>query len=290
MLTRDTCLVFFNSERGIAQRGKSAMFARINHVAITSDHYAVNGKFYEALFGMRTSSKPRPARSVVLGDGYVGLNCIPRREGRTSGLDHFGIEVQDLDLALTRIKKFDPTLETLKRPPIRPFAAYSAHDPDANVFDLSERGSGAQKDVYAENDWTQPRTISHIALRTRHAERCAEFYAEVFELNVANTPADGQFRLSDGRVTLLILPWRMSDYYGQDPARSGLDHIGFKVESIEALKRDMAELVGVNPQMVTRPLGCGDEGKGRLAVFKQCPIGAFHLTDIEGVYIDVAEE
>ena len=267
------------------------MFARINHVAIATDDYAQNGKFYEALFGMRPSSKPRPARSVVVGDGYVGLNCIPRREGRTSGLDHFGIEVEDLSLALERIKKFDSSLETLKRPPIRPFAAYSAHDPDVNVFDLAERGSGAQKDVYAENsgNGTQPRTISHVALRTRNAERCAAFYAEVFELKLENSPKPGQFRLSDGRVTLLILPWRMADYYGQDPARTGLDHIGFKVESVDAVKRDMAELVGVNPQMVTRPLGCGSEGEARLNVLKQCPIGAFHLTDIEGVYIDVAE-
>lgn len=265
------------------------MFARINHVAIASDDYALNGRFYEALFGMKPSSKPRPARSVVLGDGYVGLNCIPRREGRTGGLDHFGIEVADLDVAIARIKKFDPTLEVLKRPPVRPFAAYSAHDPDVNIFDLSQRGSGAQKDVYAENDWTQPRTISHIALRTRNAERCARFYAEVFELAISNAPGDGQFRLSDGRVTLLILPWRMTDYYGQDPARMGLDHIGFKVESVAAVKRDMEELVGVNPRMLTRPLGRGTEGEARLAVLKQCPIGTFHLTDIEGVYIDVAE-
>ena len=265
------------------------MFARINHVAIASDQYAMNGRFYEALFGMKPSSKPRPARSVVVGDGYVGLNCIPRREGRPSGLDHFGIEVADIDLAISRINKFDPTLEVLKRPPVRPFAAYSAHDPDVNIFDLSVRGSGAQKDVYAENGWTQPRTISHLALRTRNAERCAQFYAEVFELKLVNTGSNGQFQLTDGRVTLLILPWRMADYYGQDPARLGLDHIGFKVESVEAVKRDMEELIGVNPQMRTRPLGCGSEGAARLAVLKQCPIGAFHLTDIEGVYIDVAE-
>ena len=57
----------------------------------------LNGRFYEALFGMKPSSKPRPARSVVLGDGYVGMNCIPRRDGRYSGLDHFGIEVDDIE-------------------------------------------------------------------------------------------------------------------------------------------------------------------------------------------------
>ena len=34
---------------------------------------------------------------MVLGDGYVGMNCIPRRDGRYSGLDHFGIEVDDIE-------------------------------------------------------------------------------------------------------------------------------------------------------------------------------------------------
>src|SRR5256885_12376108 len=79
---------------------------------------------------MKPSSKPRPARSVVLGDGYVGMNVIPRRDGRTSGLDHFGIEVDDVEDTIARIAKFDSSLGAVKRPPIRPFAAYSAHDPE----------------------------------------------------------------------------------------------------------------------------------------------------------------
>ena len=265
------------------------MFARLNHVAIASDHYAINARFYEALFGMRSSSKPRPARSSVVGDGYVGLNNIPRREGRSSGLDHFGIEVADLDLAIARMKKFDPSLDALKRPPVRPFAAYSAHDPDTNIFDLSGRGSGEQKDVYAENDWQQPRTLSHFALRTRNAERCAQFYHEVFELTLLNRADSPGFHLSDGRVTLLIMPWKLADYANQDPARTGLEHIGFKVESIASVKREMEELIGVNPHMHGRPLGYGEEGEARLKVFKQCPIGQFHLTDIEGVLIDISE-
>ena len=184
------------------------MPARVNHVAIASDQYALNGRFYESLFGMKPSSKPRPARSVVLGDGYVGMNCIPRRDGRYSGLDHFGIEVEDLDDTIARIAKFDSSLSAVKRPPIRPFAAYSAHDPDTNIFDLSQKSMGFQKDVYAENDWVQPRSISHIALRTRHAERCAQFYSEVFGLAPLNRPKDDNFYLSDGRVTLMIIPWR----------------------------------------------------------------------------------
>ena len=204
------------------------MPSRVNHVAIASDHYAINGRFYELLFGMKTSSKPRPARSVVLGDGYVGMNCIPRRDGRYSGLDHFGIEVDDLEDTIARIKRFDPSLSAVKRPPIRPFAAYSAHDPDTNIFDLSGP-SMDKKDVYAENNWSGKRRISHIALRTRHAERCAQFYVEVFGLKPLNRTDDNWY-LSDGRMVLMIIPWRIADYYAQDPARTGLDHIGFEVE------------------------------------------------------------
>src|SRR5215213_9371015 len=200
------------------------MFAKINHVAITSDYYAVNAKFYEALFGMKTSGKGRPARAVPVGDGQIGLNNIPRREGRRSGLDHFGFEVESIDVALSRMQKFDPKLEAVKRPSVRPNAAYSAHDPDVNVFDLAEKNSGKQQ-----------------------------------------------------------------DFVGHDPMPLGLEHIGFKVESVDKIKGEMDELVGVNPQMITRPLGYGEEGRARLELFKRCPLGCHHLTDIEGVYIDVAE-
>jgi catechol 2,3-dioxygenase-like lactoylglutathione lyase family enzyme len=267
------------------------MAARLNHIAIASDHYAINGRYYEALFGMKQSSKPRPARSVVIGDGYVGMNCIPRRDGRYSGLDHFGIEVDDLEDTLARIRKFDPTLEAIKRPPIRPFAAFSAHDPDVNIFDLSQKDLGLQKEVYAENDGSraQPRTISHFALRTRHAEKCAAFYAEVFGFATPNRPKDENFYLTDGRVTLAIIPWKIADYYAQDPARTGLDHIGFKVESIEQFKKDMEFLVGENPHMRGRALGYGSEGEARLKLFQKCPLGSFHVSDIEGVHIDIAE-
>ena len=268
------------------------MSARINHVAITSDHYATNARFYEALFGMtqgKTKKLP-PARAISLGDGYVGMTHIPRRDGRTAGLDHFGIEVDDIEDTIAKMQKFDPELHALKRPPIRPYAAYSAHDPDTNIFDLSQRNIGFQKDVYAENtgEEARPRTISHIALRTRNAEGCAHFYAEVFGLALLNKPSDENYYLSDGRVTLMIVPWKLADYYGMDPARVGLDHIGFHVESVDQVRKDLEFLIGENPHMHGRPLGYGSEGEARLKLFQKCPLGCHHFTDIEGVYIDVA--
>ena len=263
------------------------MFAKINHIAIASDNYAANARFYMALFGMKASNNTRPARAMPVGDGQIGLNNIPRREGRRSGLDHFGFEVESMQLALERIHAFDPSLEWVKRPSVRPNAAVSAHDPDLIVYDLAERNSGKAQDIFAENNWDAPRYINHITLRCRNPERSAEFYSKVFELKA--TKKDGIWYVSDGRVSLVLLQWSMQNFIGHDPMPPQLDHFGFKVESVEAVKREMDELIGYNPRFVTRPLGYGEEGEARLALFKQCPVGEFHLTDLEGVYIDVSE-
>lgn len=266
------------------------MFAKINHLAISSDYYATNARFYQALFGMKASNQQRPARAAPVGDGQIGLNNIPRREGRRSGLDHFGFEVESMKLALERIKKFDSNLDFVQRPAQRPNAAFSGHDPDYIVFDLAERDSGKAKDIFAETGWQPPRYINHIVLRAKNPEHSADFYTFVFELNRLNQPAsEGGIYLSDGRVSLVLLPWKMENFVGHDPMPPMLEHFGFRVESVEAVKRDMDDIIGQNPQMVTKPLGYGSEGEARLALFKQCPVGQFHLTDIEGVYIDVTE-
>jgi catechol 2,3-dioxygenase-like lactoylglutathione lyase family enzyme len=264
------------------------MFARINHLAICTTQYATNARFYQALVGMKASNAQRPARAAPVGDGQIGLNNIPLRDGRRSGLDHFGFEVESIPLAIERMKKFDPDLPLVQRPAVRPNAAWSAADHDMIIYDLAERDSGKAQDIFAENKGGElpPRYIDHIALRATHPERSAEFYSTVYELPVSNQHSDGNYRLSDGRVTLLIMPWKMENFIGTDPEPPRLEHFGFKVESIEAVKRDMDELTGVNPLMVTKPLGYGSEGKARLDVFKQCPIGQFPMTDLEGVYID----
>ena len=70
------------------------MFAKINHVAASSQQYALLAKFYETVFGMKSSPKLRSGRAVTVGDGYVGFNINPRKVGRGAGLDGRG------DLAL----------------------------------------------------------------------------------------------------------------------------------------------------------------------------------------------
>src|SRR5438093_11755507 len=91
----------------------NAMLSKINHVAIVSDHYAQLAQFYEAVFAMKASAKARAGRAVTVGDGYVGLNINPRRAGRSAGLDHFGIVVEDVETVVDRLRYHYPSVNWL---------------------------------------------------------------------------------------------------------------------------------------------------------------------------------
>jgi catechol 2,3-dioxygenase-like lactoylglutathione lyase family enzyme len=262
------------------------MTAKLKHLALVSDNYALQGKFYEAAFGMRTAADPRPERAVTLSDGYVGLNINPRKPGRPAGLDHFGLEVDELEPVLERLRKY-PEVQVVGRPGTRPFAGLSTHDPAGNVFDLSQREMANRASVYVEAERPAARHISHIALRTLQAERMAEFYAEVFGLRPSQR--DASFQLSDGRVTLVLMPWRITDYEGTGIVRPGPDHFGIEVESLAALKQRLQELGDNNPHLRVRELA-GREGEARARLFERCcPLGSYRIADVDGVLLDIAE-
>ena len=68
-----------------------------------------------------------------------------------------------------------------------------------------------------------------------NADRCAEFYQYVFELKPVNKAASAPgHHLTDGRVMLSILPWSIPIFADIGIKRPGPDHIGFKVEDIDA--------------------------------------------------------
>ena len=267
------------------------MFAKINHVAMVSSQYALVGKFYETLFGLKTSPNARPNSAVGVSDGYVGLNINPRRPGRAGGLDHFGIQVEDVETVYERMRSKYPTVKWLKRPSNRPFAGISTHDPDGNMFDLSQASMENRTDVYEDAGWEQDRYINHYAVRTMNPERCAEFYSDVFELGLGNREeGDENYYVTDGRMTLVLMPWDINLYEGGGICRPGPDHFGFKVESVEAVKKDMQAMAERNQLLAPLPIGLGPEGKARMEMFdRTCPLGTFQLSDVDNVLIDVAE-
>lgn len=263
------------------------MASKINHVAIMSGNYALESRFYEAVFGMKSSPKARPARAVSIGDGYVGMNINARRAGRPGRLDHYGIQVDDLEATLARMREKYPEIEILKRPIERPFAAITNHDPDGNVFDLSQTQGDNLKDIYTHNDWQSARSISHIGIRTLHAEACAEFYIDMFDLKPANLPIENAFGVTDGRVTLVMLPWRIKDYAGMPVVGPGMEYIGFKVEDLAKFKADVQAAGDGNPLLTPAPVGLGAEGKARLELLQRNSLGSWHIADPDGVFLDI---
>src|SRR5438445_5596553 len=237
----------------------SGVFAQINHVAIISHQYNTLGKFYEAVFGLKTAGEGRPASRITIGDGYVGLNLIPRRDGYVGGIDHFGMLVDDVEPVLERMQRKHKNVAIVKRPSARPFAAYSGHDPDGNVFDLAQKKDDTRKEVYAEiagGGWAQDRYVNKFAIRTPNAEECAEFYRDVFELEPLRGKSGAAAHcLTDGRVTLAVLPWSIPVFEGMSIKRPGPDDIGFHVENLAAFKARVAEVAGMNHFITGGPFG-----------------------------------
>jgi len=213
------------------------------------------------------------------------LGREPIDDHQTFVSDHFGLEVDEVEPILGRLKKHK--VEVVKRPSTRPFAGISTHDPDGNIFDLSQRDMENRTSVYVETEKPAPRHISHFAMRTLHPEKLADFYSDL-----GLKPAKGKhgnFHLTDGRVTLVLMPWRISDYEGTGIVRAGPDHIGFEVESLDAFKKRLQELGDNNPHLRARMLA-GREGEARLKLFaSSCSLGELRIADVDGVLLDVAE-
>ena len=115
------------------------MFAQMKHMAIVSSNCNQEGDFYRDVFGLKRSGLARAGGAVVVRDGYVGLNLNPRAPGRQAGFDHFGFEVEDLDILKKKLKEAGAGSEVQRRPRNRE-AEYRVLDPDGNPIDLSTHG------------------------------------------------------------------------------------------------------------------------------------------------------
>jgi catechol 2,3-dioxygenase-like lactoylglutathione lyase family enzyme len=226
--------------------------------------------------------------AVSISDGYVGVTVIGRKPGYVPGLHHFGVDVDDVKEAIGRIKKNYPDVAVLKRPSNRPFATYGAHDPEGNYFDLTQEGMENRRDVYVQSQRVQPRRIHHLKLRVMNPTVIAAFYRDMFDLREEEKALeDPNFYLSDGQVSLIIAPWKMSDFEGAGIDRPGWEHIGFKVENVEAVTRELTALRERDPAMREPIVSVPEEGERRLALIAACRHGQHQFSDPDGVFIDI---
>jgi catechol 2,3-dioxygenase-like lactoylglutathione lyase family enzyme len=268
------------------------MFTTIRHVAIYTDNYDRMAKFYQTTFGMKkittgmTDEKGEynPARGHI-SDGVIGLALLQRQAGISAGLDHFGFEVDDVQRVLGKLESKYPKVMVGKSPGHVPFAGLRTHDPEGNLFDLSQKGMANVREGYVEKGWDQSRYLNHIAIRAPEPERLAEFYHEVFELAPVEGLSDQEnFYLSDGRVQLVVRAWNPTTYRGM---RAGLDHIGFKVENLEEAKKDIDELARSHPESAPRKIDIGRDGARKLEILAACKLGKHPTADPDGVLVDL---
>jgi catechol 2,3-dioxygenase-like lactoylglutathione lyase family enzyme len=274
----------------------SFMLTRIQHIAVVSENFVREANFYEAVLGMRRS-KPGSAEeeravrtnyALSVSDGYVGMTIIGRKPGYNPGLHHFGVDVDNIDEAIGRIKKNYPEIAVLRRPSNRPFATFGAHDAEGNYFDLTQEGMANRRDVYVDGQREQNRRVHHIKLRVMKPSMIASFYRDLLDLEEEEkAPEDPNYYLTDGKVTLIIAPWKMSDFEGAGIDRPGIEHFGFAVESVDAVKRDLAALRQADPAMAEKTISEPAEGQRRLALIASCRHGHFQFSDPDGVFIDV---
>ncbi len=127
--------------------------------------------------------------------------------------------------------------------------------------------------------------IKHIALSTQDVEGTARFYIEVFDMKKMGTIDDpgtiGCF-LSDGDINLAILNFKNDQAAGVERGRgfSGIHHIGFEVESLEAIFDKLAAAGAERRHDVEQALGVGHDHRPNVEVKFRGP---------DGIMLDVSE-
>jgi catechol 2,3-dioxygenase-like lactoylglutathione lyase family enzyme len=129
--------------------------------------------------------------------------------------------------------------------------------------------------------------IKHIAVATQDPEKTAQFYKEVFgmrEIAKINSPGATGFHLTDGDINFAILKFKNDQTAGvpQGKEYTGLHHIGFEVDSIEELDKNLKAAGAPIRDDINDALGLG---KGQPShVNAEVKYGA-----PDGVIIDISE-
>jgi len=129
--------------------------------------------------------------------------------------------------------------------------------------------------------------IKHIALSTQDPDRTAKFYVDVFgmkQVGRVDHPAVSGYFLSDGDINVAVLKFKNDAVAGSERGKDycGIHHIGFQVESLEAIAERLAVAGSERRDDVNQALGVGTPGhrRGNVEVKYSGP---------DGVMLDVSE-
>ena len=104
--------------------------------------------------------------------------------------------------------------------------------------------------------------IKHIALSTQDPDGTARFYVDVFgmkQIGRIDKPTVRGYFLSDGDINVAILNFKTDAAAGVERGKgfSGIHHIGFQVESLDAIAERLAAAGSERRDDVNEALGVG---------------------------------
>jgi predicted enzyme related to lactoylglutathione lyase len=120
---------------------------KIRHLAIMTLDPERLAKFYEQTFDMtRLPKRGAPAsKAIYMTDGYITLALLENKaDGKPSGLNHFGWQIDDQDEMAERLTKAGMRAP-VNRPADGRYAETRSTDPDGNNFDLAVKGFGSEE-------------------------------------------------------------------------------------------------------------------------------------------------
>src|SRR5678815_2925436 len=221
---------------------------KLRHIAFISKQPKVQSDFYQKYFGFE-ECKVFPSGSRMVIDPLFNLAFLQqaavtaavsgthRTDGSeaelTVGIHHYGFMVDNLD---TAVAKLPAGLMRGANPQISagvsgPEAARPAEvrfiDPWGNNVDLSSRG-------YLGREEKKLPAVRLLAVQVPNPDAACEFYKQQFELNTVDRDGEGNIRLSDGTVTLMLTK-------SQVRPKNGVQYFGIQVSEVASLKKRLQD-------------------------------------------------
>jgi len=249
------------------------MEAVIRYIAYLSEDPEQQASFYHRF--LKTEEIGRsPQGDISITDGFYNLTFLKMRpdvvEPRMElGLNHIGLEVDDLEEARRRYLDYRPRGPVVAESGGAHRGQLRIHDPEGNPVTLSERGyevDGRQRPLPG---------LRHVAFDAIDPDAMLDFYVEVLGLRELGTSFERrqQGRLNrfagDGFTNLAIHPFYSSSE-GHE-MRMGVNHIGFLVSDITGVMADLGGARAVEDRPADRPFA------------------EVRFTDLEGNRIDLSQ-
>jgi len=115
----------------------------IRHIAIMCENPSTQAEFYKDVFELREVWRHGP--NVYLSDGVFSVVLLKAREGVKPGINHFGIQVEDMAEIERRLALAEVPAPTAK-PSDGRYAEFGGQDPEGNRFDISVAGWATERD------------------------------------------------------------------------------------------------------------------------------------------------